>query len=194
MVERETFACNNFEGAGVLKGKNIILIGFMGTGKTTIGKKTAIRLGLKFMDLDKEIVNYTGTSIPELFANRGEAYFRSVETQILRETLRQTGQLVSTGGGVVTQASNRQLINNSRQSGDLVIWLTASMETTWYRIKDDANRPLLKTTNPKEHIKFLLEARQPFYGQLADYTIDTSVLEPEEVTERIEGLFNRGGF
>lgn len=178
----------------MLQDRSIILIGFMGTGKTTIGEQLAKRLSLAFIDTDEKICSISGLTIPEIFQQKGEKYFRQLESQVLTDVLAQASQVVSTGGGIVIQEVNRQLLNARRQKGDLVIWLTASEETLWQRLKLDSNRPLLKAANPREEIASLLRQREDLYRSVADYTISTSEREPAAVVTEIIDIYSKGGF
>ena len=164
----------------------------MGTVKTKIGEQNAKRLSLAFIDNDEKFVRSVANH-SEYF-NKGEKYFRQLESQVLTDVLAQASQVVSTGGGIVIQEVNRQLLNARRQKGDLVIWLTASEETLWQRLKLDSNRPLLKAANPREEIASLLRQREDLYRSVADYTISTSEREPAAVVTEIIDIYSKGGF
>ncbi len=156
--------------------RNLILIGFMGTGKTTVGQRVARSLGFRFVDTDKMIVKQTGKPIPKIFEESGEDSFRDLETKVLCECAEGSGQVISTGGGIVTRPENHRLI---REAG-YVIWLKASPESIFERVRRDRNRPLLKTADPLQTIRDLLEGRKPLYEACADLAITTDHLTMEE--------------
>ncbi len=152
------------------KAENIILVGLMGSGKTTIGRQLARQLNLEFFDSDHEIENRTGANIPLIFELEGEQGFRKRETAMLDELSQKQNIVLATGGGAVLTAENRNIL---RQRGH-VIYLLASIEQLWERTRLDKNRPLLQTENPREKITSLLELRDPLYREVADTIIDTS--------------------
>lgn len=159
--------------------KHIILIGFMGTGKTTIGFKLANHLERNFIDIDKEIELKEKLSINEIFSSKGENYFRQVETDVLnRVTNCNMPSVISTGGGIILTEENRSAMNNS-----LVILLTAAPETIYNRIKEDSSRPLLNDKNNLlSQISTILEQRERIYKEISDYIIDT---ERKDVNETV---------
>ena len=159
---------------------HLYLIGNMGSGKTTVGRLVAQRLGLPFYDLDQRIEQRTGLSIAEMFAQRGEAAFRAIEREILLETACLPIGVIATGGGVVLSETNRELM---RVLG-WVIYLRASPETLWQRLQHTTDRPLLRTESPYETLRAIAQQREPLY-QEADWVIDTDALCPEEVADAI---------
>jgi shikimate kinase/3-dehydroquinate synthase len=160
--------------------RHLYLIGNMGSGKTTVGKRVAERLGLPFYDLDQRIEQATGLTIAELFAQQGEARFRDLESRALAEIACLPQGVVATGGGVVLRETNRVLM---RRTG-WVIYLRASPDTLWRRLKHATDRPLLRTESPYETLRAIVQAREPLY-QEADWVIDTDARTPEEVAEAI---------
>ena len=160
---------------------NIFLIGFMGTGKTTVGKKLAKRLNYEFVDLDHEIVASEGREIPEIFAQEGESYFRDVETKITKKIAYRDNQVVATGGGVVTREENVKCL---KENGTVVL-LTAKPEEILKRTSGDDYRPLLEVEDPLAKIKGLLEERKEVYD-CTSHQIDTTNLSVLEVVEKIE--------
>lgn len=148
----------------------------MGTGKTTVGKRVAQSLNFEFVDTDAFIVEQEGRSIQEIFEDVGEAEFRKIETAVLEKITQVKNQIISTGGGIVTQEVNLPILKN----GGHVIWLKASPEVIYERVRRNFDRPLLKTENPLKTIQDLLEARQDSYAQCADLTISTDDLSLEE--------------
>ena len=160
--------------------KNIYLVGFMATGKTSVGKELAKRLNLEFVDLDKLIEKRECMPIVDIFAKKGEAYFRKLEKEIVKDISLKRDLIVACGGGVVVDIDN---LNTLRQSG-VIICLKADIETILKRSKGTGQRPLLNVENPKEHIEILLKKREPFYNQ-AGYLLDTTKLEIIEVVDKI---------
>ncbi|MGG1553203.1 shikimate kinase [Paenibacillus ferrarius] len=161
--------------------RNLVLVGFMGTGKSTIGKKLAERLHWRFIDADAAIEANQGTSIPEIFRLQGEAYFRKVESQVLAGVLTGACQVVATGGGAVLAQENRDcMLANS-----FVVGLKASAEAIIDRVSQDTNRPLLQG-NLEERVHTLLESRKTAYD-FAHVTIDTTALTVEQIVEEIVG-------
>jgi len=160
--------------------RHLYLTGNMGSGKTTVGRLAAQRLGAPFYDLDQRIEQATGRTIAELFAQYGEEAFRQLERKALAETLFLWDGIVATGGGVVLDELNRKAM---RLLG-WVIYLRASPETLWQRLQHATDRPLLRTESPYETLQAIVQAREPLY-QEADWVIDTDALSPEEVAEEI---------
>lgn len=153
-----------------MKKNNIILIGFMGTGKSSVGTSLADALSMKFLDTDNEIEKRCQMTIKELFQNRGEEAFRSMETNLLREyqaTLSQT--VISTGGGMPLCAENASLL---REIG-YVVFLKTSKEVTYQRLKYDTTRPLLQCEDPLGAIEQMLKIRVPIYEACADMVLET---------------------
>lgn len=148
----------------------------MGTGKTTVGRKVAKSLGFKFVDTDQLIVKRAGKPIPKIFEEDGEKAFRKIETEVLSECAGKSGQVISTGGGIVTQARNREIL----RTAGYVVWLRASADSIYDRVKRNRNRPLLKTENPKATIAKLLDERNDFYKESHDLAISTDGLTLEE--------------
>lgn len=162
------------------KKENIILIGMMGTGKSTVGEILAQKLGYTLVDLDAAVVANAGLTIPEIFELHGEAYFRKAETAMLQKVLSSGGQQVlATGGGAVLQPLNCELMVN----GGLVVALTAQAEAIIERVKGDSNRPLL-AGNAEERIRTILEERKQAY-QFAHFTVDTGCMGADEVAQKI---------
>ncbi|MGK5093736.1 shikimate kinase [Deltaproteobacteria bacterium TL4] len=147
---------------------NIVLIGFMGVGKTTIGRKLARRLGYYFLDMDHQIEQEQGCSIAEIFDYAGESCFRNLETQLLQRLISVHNTVLSTGGGIITTEGNIQLM---KKIGKLV-YLKAPVEVILARLENDTKRPLLRTENAEEKIRTLLEKRSPLYAQ-ADYVFES---------------------
>jgi shikimate kinase len=164
---------------------NISLIGFMGTGKSTVGQKLADRLDYQFVDLDEEIVKEDGREIPAIFAEDGEEYFRDVETKVTEKIGSKDDQVIATGGGVVLREEN---IANLKQNGSLIL-LEATPTEIYERTKDDGNRPLLEVDDPLAKIESLLEERRENY-QCTKYQIDTTSLDIDGVVEEVLRIVN----
>ncbi|MBO8159255.1 shikimate kinase [Thermosyntropha sp.] len=161
--------------------KNIVLIGFMGTGKSSIGVKLAEKLNMNFVDMDREIERITGMSVGELFRRHGEIRFRSEERLMAQKLSRRKNLVIATGGGVVLQEQNIALL---RENG-ILICLTAAPEDIFERVKRKrANRPLLKKNLKVEDIDAMLKAREPYYS-VADFTVNTSGREIDAVVDDI---------
>lgn len=163
-----------------LNSRNIILIGFMGTGKSTVGRLLAERLNYCFIDIDALIVAREASSINEIFVKKGEVYFRSLETAVLKEVLQGKRLVVSTGGGAVLSETNRSLM---KQSGS-VINLLASPDVVAARLAKDTDRPLLRDGKSFERITTLLADREAFYA-IADIRIDTTGKNVEDVVDAV---------
>ncbi|BCJ85969.1 shikimate kinase [Effusibacillus dendaii] len=148
---------------------NIYLIGFMGTGKSTLGRVLSQRIGWPWIDTDQEIVKRQNRTIPEIFASEGEAYFRDRETELLKELALRKRILVTTGGGMVLRSENRELM---RKSG-IVISLTADRNVIRDRVARQGNRPLLAGDELEQRIDRLLKERAELYNE-ADIQIDTT--------------------
>jgi shikimate kinase len=159
---------------------NINLVGFMGTGKTTVGKALARLLGYTFVDADDEIEREQGRSISSIFAEDGEPEFRRLEREMLQRLSSRDGLVVSAGGGAVIDPNN---VENMR-SGGPVICLTATPKAIYERVRHSTHRPLLDTPDPMGRIVELLEARAGFYAR-ADSTIDTTGRSVDEVVKAV---------
>ncbi|MGB6221066.1 shikimate kinase [Haloferula sp.] len=159
--------------------KNIILIGFMGCGKSTIGRKLEHLLGYPLVDTDQLIEQKTKTSVAEIFAKRGEDYFRGLEAAVLHELAAPDAprRIISTGGGIIARKRNRSLI---KQLG-YVVWLQAPVEVILERTGRNRDRPLLQTENPREKIEALLAERKPMYDATADIEVETVGLDAGEI-------------
>ncbi|MGA7826027.1 MAG: shikimate kinase [Geobacteraceae bacterium] len=167
--------------------QNIILTGFMGTGKSTVGKLLASRLNFTFRDLDALIVEKEGQSINSIFAGMGEGYFREVESSVLRTVLQGSSQVISTGGGAVILPENRNLM---RKLG-VVINLLASPKMILQRLQADDERPLLRDSKSLPQIEKLLMERELYYSD-ADIRIDTDGKNVEDVARDILTFLERG--
>lgn len=160
---------------------NIVLVGFMGTGKTAAGKLLTEKTGMKYISTDELIEHKERRSINDIFKKSGEPYFRRVEKEVVKKVAELDKFIIDAGGGVVLDKEN---IQNLKRNGK-IICLAAAPEVILERTKRYYHRPLLNTKNPKEKIEELLKFRAPFYAQ-ADVTIDTTNLTLDEVVQEIE--------
>ena len=160
---------------------NVVLIGFMGSGKSSVGRELARRWRFRFVDTDGAIRRRFSKSIGEIFSIYGEDFFREQEHEVLREMLGQQRAVIATGGGIVLQDRNVALL---RRLGRIV-WLTASPDTIWERVRMSSHRPLLQNQDPRGTMDRLLQARSPLYAAAADLTVDSSGLLHCEVADRV---------
>jgi shikimate kinase len=161
---------------------SIALIGFMGTGKTVVGKALAEKLGKEFIELDALIERKAGKTIPEIFQQDGEIAFRELEIEAAGEVSQKRNAVIACGGGVVLNKIN---IDRLKQEC-MIVYLTASPEVIMKRTSSDRNeRPLLEGTDKASEVRRLLQFRKPFYERAAGITIDTSKLDVDSVVTRI---------
>lgn len=169
--------------------RSIVLVGMMGAGKSSIGRKLAQTLELPFVDADSEIETAAGMSIPDIFANHGEPYFRAGEARVIARLLEAGPQVLSTGGGAYMREETRAAIRIKAVS----VWLKADFDVLMRRIRRRTDRPLLKTDTPAETVKALMKERYPVYGK-ADITIWSRDVPHETiVAEIIAALIDRLG-
>lgn len=161
--------CNRPEGSRKFQSGNLILVGLMGSGKTTLGRALAKHMGKAFVDSDEEIQQRTGVTIPHIFDIEGEAGFRQRETAAIRDLVERDDMVLATGGGAVLAEQSRELM---QQSG-IVIYLKASVHDLWQRTRHDRNRPLLQTTDPHAKLTELFQQRDPLYLQVADIVMQS---------------------
>ncbi|MEM1085481.1 MAG: shikimate kinase [Verrucomicrobiota bacterium] len=159
--------------------KNIILIGFMGCGKSTIGRKLEGLLGYPMVDTDHLIEEKTGERVADIFASRGENYFRELEAAVLMELAAPDAprRIISTGGGIITRKRNRSLL---KQLG-YVVWLQAPVAVILSRTTRNRDRPLLDVEDPRGKIESLLSERTPMYSAAADLEVETDDLDAGEI-------------
>jgi shikimate kinase len=159
---------------------NIALVGFMGTGKSTVGQLVASMLHFRFVDTDSMIEGMAGRRIADIFATEGEARFREYERAIVAQLSTLQGTVIATGGGLVT---NPESLANLKQHA-LVVCLWAAPETIFKRVGHQTHRPLLRVDNPLEKIRTLLQERAPFYRQ-ADVLLSSDFRRPKEVASHV---------
>jgi shikimate kinase len=167
---------------------NIVLIGYRGSGKSTIARLLSSNLGMPRICLDDEVVKKAGKSIPEIVRTHGWGYFRHLETEVVTECSRRDGHVLDAGGGVVLRQRNVALL---RQRGFL-IWLKAPPSVLAERIKDDSQRPALSQAKTMlEEVEEILHQREPLYRSAAHLELDTAGFSPAEVSHRIEEALAR---
>ncbi len=163
---------------------NVALIGFMGTGKTVVGKVLAEKLNKEFVELDSLIEQKAGKSIPDIFQQDGEIAFRELEIKVTKEVSGRKNLVIACGGGIVLNKIN---IDRLREEA-IIVYLIASPELILKRVlNEEGQRPLLNTPNKASEIQQLLKFRKPFYERAADIKIDTSRLDIDSVAEQILG-------
>jgi len=161
---------------------NIALIGFMGVGKTAVGKVLAEKLGMSFIELDLLIEQKAGKSIPEIFQQNGEAAFRELEMRVTEEVANKKKAVIACGGGLVLNKINIERLRKSAR----MVYLTASPGAILKRVaNEEGQRPLLEVGNPTLAIREMLSFRKPFYERAADIKIDTSKLDINAVSKQI---------
>jgi len=173
--------------------RNLVLVGFMGSGKSSVGREIARRWGYRFLDTDLAIRQKHGKTISEIFESSGEAFFRDEENLALQHFQASSGAVIATGGGIVLQLRNRALL----RSLGLVVWLTATEEVIWERVSRNRNRPLLKSGNPRATITNLMTLRNRLYHSVADITVETSGLTHQQVADQVVAavtLWSPGGY
>jgi len=163
-----------------LGARSIVLVGMMGAGKSSIGRRLASRLEVSFIDADTEIEEAAGMSIPDIFASHGEAEFRAGEARVIARLLDGGPQVLATGGGVFMNAETRALI----AAKGISVWLKAEFEVLMRRIKRRHDRPLLKTDDPGATLRELMEARYPIYAE-AELTVQSRELPHERIVDEI---------
>ncbi|KRA98127.1 shikimate kinase [Devosia sp. Root685] len=149
-----------------LGGRPLILVGMMGAGKTTVGRRLAARLGRRFLDSDEEIEKAAQMTIPEIFAQRGEPEFRTGEMRVISRLLKENDLVLATGGGAFVNPETRSLV----KAGAISVWLKADLDVLFERVSRRSNRPLLKTADPKGTLEKLIADRYPIYAE-ADVTV-----------------------
>ena len=165
--------------------KNIVLFGFMGTGKTAVAQAVAEDLTKEYVSIDDLIEKKEGTNINDIFSGKGEPYFRELEKEVVKEISALTDKVIDTGGGVVLDGQN---VDNLKANG-VTICLWASPHAIYERTKSFGHRPLLNVEDPEGKIKELLDHRKPFYEK-AEYHIDTTDLELKDVVLKVKEIVN----
>ncbi|MBR90325.1 MAG: hypothetical protein CMO66_03515 [Verrucomicrobiales bacterium] len=168
--------------------RNLALVGFMGTGKSTVGRQVARDLHFEFVDTDVLIEGQAGVSIPEIFSQSGEEEFRRMEHDVVVGLAQRENLVIATGGGLVTDSANVEAL----KAHSLVVCLWANPETIWQRCRGQTHRPLLNDPEPQARIRELLAAREPHYRQ-ADIIISTDIRPQREVVSQVTHQFRETG-
>lgn len=172
---------------------NLVLIGYRGTGKTTVARLVAERLGWDWIDADVEIERQAGKSIADIFRDDGESAFRDLEAQVVAELTARSSWVLALGGGAILRPENRRQI----AAAGPAVWLTATAPTIHQRMTGDpttaGKRPNLTSRGGLHEIEELLAQREPLYRQCADHTVDTEGKSPEQVADEIVQLLPRAG-
>jgi shikimate kinase len=163
-----------------LAGRPLVLVGMMGAGKTTVGRRLANRLNRHFLDSDEEIEKAAQMSVPEIFEQRGEPEFRAGETRVIARVLKEPGVVLATGGGAFVNAETRALVKAEAVS----VWLKAEVDILFERVSRRSNRPLLKTANPRATLEKLIEDRYPIYAE-ADVTVISRDVPQDVVADHV---------
>lgn len=167
-----------------LAGRPLVLVGMMGAGKTTVGRRLATRLDRHFVDSDEEIEKAAGMTIEDIFATRGEPEFRAGEARVIARLLKDQGLVLGTGGGAFMNADTRAAI----KAAAISVWIKADFELLFARVQRRSNRPLLKTANPRQTLKDLIDKRYPVYAE-ADVTVVSRDIPQDQVaTEVLEAV------
>ncbi len=167
---------------------NLVLTGFMGTGKSHVGRLAADRLARSFHDSDTEIIRRAGKSIPSIFAEDGEPEFRRLERAVVAELAARAGRVIAVGGGAILDPDNVAALSAT----GVLICLTASADTLWDRLRHDANRPLLAAPDPRRRLEELLAERKPAYDAVPLH-VATDGRAPEDVTDQVLSLYREQG-
>ena len=168
------------------RNSNIVLVGFMGTGKTSIGKRLSMQLRMRYVDTDDIVEQDSGRSISDIFAEDGEPTFRALESEAVRKVSKLSNYIIATGGGVVLKAEN--MVELKRNG--IVFCLTATAEEIYRRVQHQPHRPLLQTPDPLLKISTMLEERHPYYTK-ADYMVETTGRSFGEVMAYIKRVFTK---
>ncbi len=167
---------------------NLVLIGYRGTGKSSVAQVLADRLGCEWVDADDALERRAGMSISEIFGRHGEPWFRDLESEVLRDLCAAENTVIASGGGVVLRAENRELL----AANSTVVWLKATAETLFSRVQDDPlttdRRPNLTASGGYDEINDLLTQRTPLYRQAAQFEVDTDARNPAQIADEIVSL------
>ena len=164
----------------LLGSRSVVLVGMMGAGKTSVGKRLAGRLGLTFVDADTAIEEAAKKTVTEIFAEHGEDYFRQGERRVIARLLREPRQIIATGGGAFMSPETRAAI----RSAGISIWLRADWELLYERVRRRPTRPLLQTVDPEGTLKALVEARYPVYAE-ADLVVQSVDVPHEAMVDAV---------
>jgi shikimate kinase len=168
----------------LLGGRPLVLVGMMGAGKTTVGRRLAARLGRHFVDSDEEVEKAAGMTIEDIFATHGEADFRAGEVRVIARLLKDADLVLGTGGGAFVNAETRALVKSSAVS----VWIKADFDLLFQRVQRRSNRPLLKTANPRQTLQDLIDRRYPIYAEADVAVVSQDVPQDQVATEVIDAL------
>lgn len=168
----------------LLGGRPLVLIGMMGAGKTTVGRRIAAKLDRQFFDSDEEIEKAAQMDIPEIFRTRGEAEFRAGETRVIARVLKHSHIVLATGGGAFVHPDTRTLVNTEAVS----VWIKADFELLFARVSRRFNRPLLRTENPRATLQELIEDRYPIYAEAHVTVVSRDVHQDAVANDIIEAV------
>ncbi|MBL8598323.1 MAG: shikimate kinase [Devosia sp.] len=168
----------------LLEGRPIVLVGMMGAGKTTVGRRLAARLGRHFVDSDEEVERAAGMSIEDIFAAHGEADFRQGEVRVIARLLKDKDLVLGTGGGAFMNGETRTLVKECAVS----VWMRADFELLFQRVQRRSNRPLLKTANPRQTLMDLIDRRYPTYAEADVTVVSTDVPQDQVASDVIDAL------
>ncbi len=164
----------------LLAGRPIVLVGMMGAGKTTVGRRLATRLGRHFVDSDEEVEKAAGMTIEDIFAAHGEADFRAGEVRVIARLMKDHDLVLGTGGGAFVNAETRALV----KAAGVSVWIKADFELLFQRVQRRSNRPLLKTANPRQTLQDLIDKRYPIYAE-ADVTVVSKDVPQDQVAGEV---------
>lgn len=168
------------------KKPNIVLVGFMGTGKTSVGRRLAMQLRMRYVDTDDIIEQDSGRRISNIFEEDGEPAFRDLESEAVRKAAKLYNHIISTGGGVVLRDANMEALKR----GGIIFCLTATPEEIYRRVRHQTHRPLLQTPDALAKIRSMLEERCPYYAE-ADYTVRTTGRSFQEIMGYIRQVYTK---
>jgi len=166
--------------------RNLVLVGFMGSGKSSVGRILSSLTGFALVDTDTLVAQQAGQSIPAIFKQRGEEHFRALESEVLQSLVGRIGLIVATGGGVIIKEENRKLLARIGP----VVWLDASTDQLFQRIKN-SKRPLLRTDDPRRTVEELYRSREPLYRETATIRIDSGALTHRQTAEAVLAAVQR---
>ncbi|MBN1946085.1 MAG: shikimate kinase [Bradymonadales bacterium] len=164
---------------------NLVLVGVRGAGKSAVGELVATRLGLTFVDLDREVERLAGRTVAEIFGGSQEATFRRLESEVLRQAQRLSRSVVATGGGVVTSGENREILGGL----GMVVWLQVTPEQAIARLTGSSDRPPLTHLPPLEEARRIARLREPWYREVAHHAVSTDHRTLAEICDELEQLW-----
>lgn len=165
----------------------IVLVGMMGTGKSTVARLLGQKLSISVLDTDQVIEKEAQMAVSEIFKERSESYFRKLESDVLKRVSPKSKLVLSTGGGIVLAEHNREYLKKI----GLVVWLRASVDTILQRVRHDDSRPLLDKTQLEETIRMLCESRESYYKDVARLSVDVDGKTPFQIADQIVSYYNR---